>query len=273
MTSGTTQAVVLARGLGTRMRRADPAAPLSEAQASAADHGMKAMIPVGRPFLDYQLSGLADVGIRRVVLVIGPEHGAVRERYDGPFRPTRLAVSYAVQPTPRGTADAVVSAETVVADAPFIVINGDNYYSAAALQSLVALDGPGLVGYRRSTLIARSNIDPGRVAAYALIELDADGCLGRIVEKPDPIAAAAFGADPLVSMNAWSFTPAIFAGCRAIGPSPRGELELQDAVRWAQAKLGMRFRVVPSDDGVLDLSSRGDIAAVADRLRAVEVRL
>jgi len=54
------KAVILARGLGTRMRKADSAARLDPTQAAAADTGIKAMIPVGRPFLDYVLSALAD---------------------------------------------------------------------------------------------------------------------------------------------------------------------------------------------------------------------
>ena len=64
---------MLARGLGTRMRREDPAAPLGVDQESAAGTGIKGMIPVGRPFLDYVLSSLADAGYGDICLVIGPE--------------------------------------------------------------------------------------------------------------------------------------------------------------------------------------------------------
>ncbi|MDO8666338.1 MAG: hypothetical protein Q7J79_06970, partial [Gemmatimonadales bacterium] len=77
------RAVILARGLGTSMRRADPAATLDQEQRSAADAGMKGMIRIGRPFLDYLLSALANAGIRDVCLVVGPEHDAVRGRYEG----------------------------------------------------------------------------------------------------------------------------------------------------------------------------------------------
>ena len=80
--SGVTKAVILARGMGTRMRRAEGDSPQLDAQqAQMADSGLKAMIPVGRPFLDYVLSGLADAGFREVCLVIGPEHGIVRDYY------------------------------------------------------------------------------------------------------------------------------------------------------------------------------------------------
>ena len=60
------------------MRRDDPSAGLGDAQSRVADTGVKAMIPIGRPFLDFVLSGLADAGISEVCLVIGPEHDAVR---------------------------------------------------------------------------------------------------------------------------------------------------------------------------------------------------
>ena len=110
--SGTiTKCVILARGLGTRMREGDATARLDEAQSASADGGVKAMVPVGRPFLDYILSALADAGFKQACLVIGPEHGVIREHYAGTNRPSRMGVSFAEQLTPRGTADAVLAAE------------------------------------------------------------------------------------------------------------------------------------------------------------------
>ena len=73
--------VILARGIGSRMRRDDDAAVLDERQSAAADAGVKAMIPIDRPFLDYVLTTLADAGYRRVCLVIGPDHDATRRYY------------------------------------------------------------------------------------------------------------------------------------------------------------------------------------------------
>ena len=268
------KAVVLARGLGTRMRRADAAAPLDPAQRAAAERGQKAMMPLagGRPFLDYVLSGLADAGYVRVCLVIGPEHGAVRDYYAGPGRPERVALEFAVQREPRGTAEAVLAAERFAAGESFLAVNADNIYPRSALEGLRALPRAGLPGFRRSVLLARGNIPAGRILAFALIGVDAEGLLERIVEKPDPAAAAEFGDDPLVSMNAWLLPPTIFAAARAIAPSSRGELELVDADRYAILRLGERFPVIEVGEGVLDLSTRGDIPAVAERLQGVVVR-
>lgn len=266
------KAVVLARGLGTRMRRGEPAVALDAAQAAAADAGMKALIPFERPFLDYVLTSLADAGCDEACLVIGPEHDVVRERYTTLVPPRRLRVSFAVQERALGTADAVLAAEARVSGGDFLCLNGDNLYPVAALAALVRLDGPGAVLFGREGLVARSNIPSERLQAFALCSVDAEGCLGAIVEKPTPEEAAAFGPEPLVSMGCWRLPEAIFAACREVPLSARGERELTQAVALA-VRHGARFRVLRSDDGVLDLSSRADIAAVAARLRGLRVAL
>ena len=270
----TDRAVVLARGLGTRMRRTDSAAALDSAQRAAAERGHKAMMPVaaGRPFLDWVLSGLADAGYERVCLVIGPEHTPVRDYYGGRGRPRRVAVDFAVQEEPRGTADAVLAAERFAAGDSVLMVNADNYYPRSALEALRALPRAGLAGFRRSVLVAGGNIPAERISAFALLEVGDDSMLRRIVEKPDAAEARHFGADPFVSMNAWLLPPSIYDAARAVGLSPRGELELADAVRYAMERLGERFRVVEIREGVLDLSTRSDVAAVAERLRGVEPR-
>lgn len=266
----TTRAVILARGLGTRMRRGDGAAALTEAQARAADAGMKAMIPIGRPFLDYVFSVLADAGFSDVCLVIGPEHGAVRRYFEVESPPSRVRVQFAVQQEARGTADAVLAAEAFAAGDAFVVLNGDNYYPVDVLRALRERGGAGAVGFDRSALLAQGNIEAERVAAFALMEVRDDGTLARIHEKPDAATLAALSGAP-VSMNCWSLVPAVLDACRDVPLSARGELELPAAINLAIER-GLRMAVIPARRGVLDLSRRGDVAAVAARLRGVEPR-
>ena len=266
------KAVILARGLGTRMRRTDAVAALDPAQAAAADSGMKGMIPIGRPFLDYVLSALADAGYREVCLVIGPEHHAIREHYARDADTRRILVRFAVQDRPLGTADAVLSAEAFAADDPFLVINSDNYYPVAALAALREHGAPALAGFDRVALGRGGNITPERIASFALVEVAPDGTLRRIVEKPDEATLLALGPAPYVSMNCWLFTPEIFDACRRVAPSSRGELELPHAVQLLIDERGTRFAVLPVHAPVLDLSSRADVPAVAAHLADVEVR-
>lgn len=270
----TTTAVILARGLGTRMRAAAGAVGTTADQARVADTGVKALIPLaeGRPFLDFVLSALADAGLHDVVLVVGPEHGALRDRYEQAQPPRRLRVRYAVQEDPLGTADAVLAAERTVGEAPFLVINSDNYYPVDALRQAAAIGGPGLVAFERGALVA-AGIEPERVRRFALLRVGDDAELEAVVEKPDAEAAAQMGETAPVSMTLWSFDRRIFEACRRVTPSVRGELELTAAVNLAIDTLGVPFSVRRSALPVLDLSSRADIAAVAARLRHVEVRL
>lgn len=262
------KAVVLARGLGTRMRRPDETAALDPVQEAAAASGIKAMISFDRPFLDYVLSALADAGLAEVCLVIGPEHAAVREHYTATAPPRRVRVAFAVQPEPRGTADAVLAAEGFTGADDFLVINSDNLYPVSALAGLAALSEPGAALFERDTLIAGSNIPAERIAAFAVCEVGADGYLEAIREKPDAGTLARLGPEAPVSMNCWRFSSAIFGACRRVPLSPRGELELPMAVNTAIAE-GVRFKAVRCREGVLDLSRRGDIAAVAEKLRGI----
>jgi dTDP-glucose pyrophosphorylase len=262
-----TVAVLLARGLGTRLRAAGAA--LDGAAAAVAATGVKALMPVGRPFIDYLLHDLAEAGMEEVVVVIGPEHDALRAHLAA-LPLTRLRVRTAVQELPRGTADAVAAAATAVAGRRFLVVNGDNRYPVAGLAALARVAGSGLVGFARAGLL-RGGIPAARLDRFAAIA-SADGVLTRIVEKPDAAAIAALGGNPPLSMNCWAFTPAIFPACAAVRPSPRGELELTDAVAGLVAA-GERFAVVPSDGAVLDLSSRDDVAGLRAILEGQAVRL
>ena len=271
----TTQAVILARGLGTRMRREaeQGSAALTDEQRRAAEGGAKGMMPLGaRPFLDYVLSALADAEIRDVTLVVGPKADDMREHFERAHVPERVRVRFAVQAEPRGTADAVQSVRGVVDDAPFLVLNSDNFYPVRAYSDLAALGGAGLVAFEAETLVREGRLEPERVLRYALLDIDDDGVLRAVREKPpadDPLARR---AERWVSMNLWSFTPVIFEACARVRPSPRGELEIQDAVTIAMRELGERFRVVRMRAGVLDMSSRADVAFVASRLAGLDPR-
>jgi dTDP-glucose pyrophosphorylase len=273
MPSKLLKAVILARGLGKRMRTPDPAAALSAEQVAAAASGAKAMIQfASRPFLDYVLNGVAEAGIREVCLVIGPEHDEIRKYYTH-IKTERIHIKFAIQEQPRGTADALLCAEQFTAGEVFLALNSDNLYPVAAYKALIGLNAPGLPAFEIEALIRKSNVPRERIQSYALLEIGADGFLKRIIEKPDEKTFRTWPAPVYVSVNLWSFGPGIFEACRRVATSPRGELELPMAVQFAISNLGERLHVLPFHDGILDLSSRADISTVAERLAGIEVHL
>jgi len=264
-------AAILARGLGTRMRREDATAQLDGAQSSVADSGMKGMIPIRRPFLEYIISALADTGITDVVLVLGPEHDAVRAHFTYDAPPVRTRVRFALQEQPIGTANAVVAAAQVIGDAPFLVLNADNYYPVDALRALAAEDTAGTIAFDRDALVRDGNIDAERVRSFAVLSVSERDELLGIIEKPGDALDLSSPAARWVGMNCWAITPAIVAACSRVPISTRGEYELPEAVALALRE-GVPVRAIRLRASVLDLSRRSDIASVMHQLRDVDPR-
>jgi dTDP-glucose pyrophosphorylase len=123
----------------------------------------------------------------------------------------------------------------------------------------------------RESMLTQSNIPADRVRQFALGKIDSRGFLAQIVEKPAGAVLASMARPHWVSMNCWRFGPAIFDACRKIGPSSRGELEITDAVQYVIDVLGQPIRVARIHSPVLDLTSRQDVATVAEKLASVEV--
>ena len=267
----TFRAVILARGLGTRMRQAEGGATLAGEQAVAADAGLKAMIPIGRPFIDYILGALADAGCNDACLVIGPEHAGVRAYFEE-AGPRRVSVRFAVQAKPLGTADAVLAAEEFTAGGRFMVLNGDNYYPVTVLERMAAAPAPAVAAFSRSALLAGGHMAPDRIERFAVLDIGPDGYLRSITEKPDAATLARFGPEPRVGMNCWMLDARIFPWCRTAALSPRGERELPLVVQAAIVAGAFRVRAVPVEASVLDLSSRRDVAAVTAHLAGVVPR-
>ena len=107
------QAIVLAGGLGTRLRGVVPDLP-------------KPMAPVaGRPFLAWLLDQLADAGMERVVLAVGYRHEAISRHFGDRHR--GVALRYSVEVVPLGTGGAMRLAAEQVDDDDVFVLNGDTY--------------------------------------------------------------------------------------------------------------------------------------------------
>lgn len=262
------------------MREEAPGLQLEPEQERMAARGLKGLVPInGRAYLDHVISAAADAGVDDVCLVVGGGPDPIVEHF-ARIGVQRVRLQAAVQSEPIGTADALLAAEPFAAGEPVIVINSDNYYPAPVLAALRAVEGNAMAGFRADTLTSRGNVPPARIAAYALAIANGDGDLERIIEKPDLRArptAPEHTPSPLgrawVSMTCWRFGPCIFDACRAIDRSVRGEFELVDAVSHAIDVLGERFRIIPVDEPVIDLSCREDIETASRWLRGHEVRL
>ena len=261
------KAVILARGLGKRMRRADPAAlKLADEAQRLASQGLKGMIPVrGRPFLDYVVDSLLAAGLNSLCLVVAPGCELLMDYVRRTGERTGAEMRWAVQQEPLGTADAVLAAEGFAGRDPFVMVNADNLYPADALGRLAAVSGGGcyVVAFDMEDLLRTSNFGAGRVRAFAAVAVTEDGRLADIVEKPPDPQRYETAGKLWVSMNLYRFTPEIFEACRRIEPDrQRGELELTAAVRLLARSGRVPFRVIFSGGPVLDLTGQADVASL-----------
>jgi dTDP-glucose pyrophosphorylase len=256
----TEKAVILARGLGKRMRAENESVKLDEQQTRIAAQGIKALMPIvgERTLLDFIFESLSQAGFSEFCLVIGNENQAIRDF----CAKLNYKISFAIQEKPLGTANAVLAAEDFAGDDNFLVVNSDNLYPINDLERLRNLISAGLIAFDKQNLIKKSNIDETKINKFAVLDFDENDYLKKIIEKPERVAENSF-----ISMNAWLFSPKIFAACSQIKLSERGEFELADAVNFAIENLDEKFKAVYSKEGVLDLSSRADVENVREKLK------
>jgi len=201
------------------------------------------MIPIGRPFLDYVLSALADAGLAEVCLVIGPEHGAVREYYGGVARLTRVRVAFAVQEKPLGTRRRGGGRRPHGRIARF---------PRAELRQLLPRGGVPLGRSRArrpgASWPSSATDDPRQQRAGGIVSASSRWCgsattsrLLTFVEKPDAATLAAFGSEVYLSMNCWRFDSSVARRVPARAALGAGRARTDDAVRLARHEAGTRF--------------------------------
>lgn len=227
-------AVILAAGRGTRL------APVSERWS-------KAMVPVlGRPLVERVLDTLVPHGIADVVLVVGPEDEAVRRHF---ARGGRVRVRFVVQERRLGMAHALALAAPLL-DGPFLLSACDSITSAAHVGDLLAASAGA------DAVLSLLEVEPERVSRSAAVALDGDRVV-RIVEKPAPGRAPSC----TVSLPLYLLPVEVAELAGAVRPSPRGELELQDALQQLIAR-GRRVVGVRAE-GRRQVSTPEDLLALA----------
>ena len=202
------KALILAGGAGTRLR------PITHT-------GAKQLVPVAnKPILYYGLEAMAAAGIVEVGLIVGDTADEMRAAVGDGSR-FGLAVTYIPQAAPLGLAHCVLIARDFLGDDSFVMYLGDNLLREG-ITDLVA-------GFEKLQDDAAAQILLAHVAdptQFGVAELDAAGQVVHLVEKP---------ADPpsdLALVGVYLFDARIHEAVRAIQPSPRGELEITDAIQW-----------------------------------------
>jgi bifunctional UDP-N-acetylglucosamine pyrophosphorylase/glucosamine-1-phosphate N-acetyltransferase len=200
------QAVVLAAGMGTRLR------PVTANRS-------KAMVPVlGRPLVERALLPFVENGVRDFVFVISPDDTDIRRHFS---ERTELDITarFVIQEERLGTAHALGTAAPLLSGR-FAVSACDSLVDGSHVRALLAEgDGPDAV-------LSLLDVEPDLVSRSAAVSLDGH-TVRRIVEKPTREDAPSF----TVSLPHYIFSPRLLDLLPRLDASPRGEYEIPDAIQ------------------------------------------
>jgi D-glycero-alpha-D-manno-heptose 1-phosphate guanylyltransferase len=160
----TGEAIILAGGLGTRLKDVVADGPKSMAEIN------------GRPFLEYQLDFLDKWGLRRVILSVGYQKEKIIQHFGNQYKSLELA--YASEEVPLGTGGAIMNALKHVNGFAAFIFNGDTYFDV----NLQRLDDFRKIKEADLVLATRFEIEPAR---FGLLEFDNNNRIIHFYEKSD----------------------------------------------------------------------------------------
>jgi glucose-1-phosphate thymidylyltransferase len=239
--------IILAGGTGSRLH------PVTRAVS-------KQLVPVyDKPMIYYPLSTLMLAGIHEVLVITKPHEQEAFLRLLGDGSAFGIEITYAVQPSPDGLAQALLIGEQHIGDEPVALVLGDNIFYGPGLGHQLRrfhdLDGAAIFGYRVA--------DP---SAYGVVDFDEQGRATSLEEKPEH--PRSHYAVP----GLYFYGPDVAEHARGLRPSARGELEITDLNRIYLESGRLQVEVMPRGTAWLDTGTVESLLAAGNFVQAIEHR-
>lgn len=243
--------IILAGGAGTRLY------PLTMVTS-------KQLLPVyDKPMIYYPLSTLMLAGIKEILILSTPEDTPRFEHLLGDGSQFGLRLSYQVQPSPDGLAQAFLLGEAFIGDEACAMVLGDNIFYGNGLGRILRTAVENAEKNARATVFGYYVTDPER---FGVVEFDEAGKVISIEEKPsEPKSNYAV-------TGLYFYPRGVSALARCVRPSARGELEITSLNELYLQRDALDVQLLGRGFAWLDTGTMDSLVDAADFVRMVEKR-